>query len=184
MVMSFDPNIEGWFSEDDATLYRDLAIRACGLGGPIIEVGTWLGKSLMAVSDLGRIVCVDTWNGSHEHQNTGHNLECLYERFIAALAARDLLGKVTPIRMESVTAAALMASAGVKASLVFIDANHEYKAVEEDIKAWKQIVLPGGIMAGHDYNPGWPGVIEAVDAMFPNAIKAPAGGSSIWYVTL
>ena len=35
--------------------------------------------------------------------------------------------------------------------LVYIDGNHSYAAVVEDIKAWRPKVKPGGILAGHDY---------------------------------
>jgi len=52
---------------------------------------------------------------------------------------------------------------------VFIDADHRYEAVREDIKNWYSKVRPGGIVSGHDYggkwdsNPsGW-GVKKAVD---------------------
>jgi predicted O-methyltransferase YrrM len=34
---------------------------------------------------------------------------------------------------------------------VFIDGNHEYKHVLEDITEWTKKVKPGGVVAGHDY---------------------------------
>ncbi|MBP9687570.1 class I SAM-dependent methyltransferase [Candidatus Woesebacteria bacterium] len=34
---------------------------------------------------------------------------------------------------------------------VYIDANHEFDYVMEDIIEWTRIVRPGGIVAGHDY---------------------------------
>jgi len=34
---------------------------------------------------------------------------------------------------------------------VYIDANHEYDFVKEDIVAWSKIVKVGGIVSGHDY---------------------------------
>jgi predicted O-methyltransferase YrrM len=34
---------------------------------------------------------------------------------------------------------------------VYIDANHDYSHVLEDIEAWAKIVKPGGIVSGHDY---------------------------------
>lgn len=35
---------------------------------------------------------------------------------------------------------------------VYIDADHTYRAVKEDIEAWAPKVRPGGMVAGHDYN--------------------------------
>ena len=37
--------------------------------------------------------------------------------------------------------------------LVFIDGDHSYDAVTEDIKAWLPKVRNGGILCGHDYEP-------------------------------
>jgi len=37
--------------------------------------------------------------------------------------------------------------------MVYIDANHTYEWVLDDIKAWSPLVRKGGIIAGHDYDP-------------------------------
>ncbi len=36
---------------------------------------------------------------------------------------------------------------------VYIDANHSYKSVKEDLRLWTPKVRIGGIIGGHDYNP-------------------------------
>lgn len=49
---------------------------------------------------------------------------------------------------------------------VFIDGNHSYENVLEDITEWTKKVKPGGIVAGHDYKVDTVndyGVIEAVE---------------------
>jgi predicted O-methyltransferase YrrM len=49
---------------------------------------------------------------------------------------------------------------------VFIDANHEYTAVRDDIREWTKKVRVGGIVSGHDYYKtpaGNMGVINAVN---------------------
>jgi len=49
---------------------------------------------------------------------------------------------------------------------IFIDSNHTYEWVVEDLKAWAKKVKPGGIVMGHDYfvNRRFNfGVIEAVN---------------------
>lgn len=49
---------------------------------------------------------------------------------------------------------------------VFIDADHSYKAVRDDIQEWSKKVRKGGIVSGHDYyvfKSGKGGVIKAVD---------------------
>jgi len=51
-------------------------------------------------------------------------------------------------------------------NFVYIDANHNYGSVKEDIEAWFPKVNKGGIICGHDYNneeQKWKGVEEAVN---------------------
>lgn len=50
---------------------------------------------------------------------------------------------------------------------VFIDGRHTFGDLMADITLWSDIVRPGGIIAGHDYNhPSYPGVTRAVNASF------------------
>lgn len=53
--------------------------------------------------------------------------------------------------------------------LVFIDANHSYENVKEDIEIWKSKIRKGGILSGHDYEHRmFKGVKEAVDDSLEN----------------
>ena len=47
--------------------------------------------------------------------------------------------------------------------LVYIDANHDEEPFRQDLRMWKSKVRDGGILAGHDYQGSWPGVIKVVD---------------------
>lgn len=55
---------------------------------------------------------------------------------------------------------------------VYIDCQHRYENVRDDIRNWMPKVQKGGVLAGHDYNPwGDPtrgGVAKAVDERFPS----------------
>lgn len=44
---------------------------------------------------------------------------------------------------------------------VYIDANHEYESVKDDLDWWKLLKI-GGILGGHDYA-DWKGVKKAID---------------------
>jgi predicted O-methyltransferase YrrM len=63
---------------------------------------------------------------------------------------------------------------------VFIDADHGYEAVKEDIARWRAKVRPGGWLGGHDYNRKFPGVIAAVVGEFGTKVRQWPG--SIWGV--
>jgi SAM-dependent methyltransferase len=71
--------------------------------------------------------------------------------------------------------------------LVFVDADHSYQKVLQDIAAWEDKVRPGGILCGDDYdNPHWPGVKQAVDeyfAKFPEIELHTIGSPThVWWV--
>jgi predicted O-methyltransferase YrrM len=63
---------------------------------------------------------------------------------------------------------------------VFIDADHSYEAVRQDIKDWQSKVKPGGWVGGHDYSPKFPGVIKAVDEAFPHVTTWPGTIWGVW----
>jgi len=56
--------------------------------------------------------------------------------------------------------------------MVYLDANHSFKYVDEDIKAWWPKIRPNGYLTGHDLigrtskSKTWHGVREAVEANF------------------
>ncbi|MRS02168.1 class I SAM-dependent methyltransferase, partial [bacterium] len=68
--------------------------------------------------------------------------------------------------------------------MVFIDAAHDYDNVRADIAAWYPKVRLGGMLAGHDYEENWPGVIQAVNefAIVNNYNVIISGNSWVIYV--
>eukprot|EP00913_Durusdinium_trenchii_P034386 g32168.t2 len=47
--------------------------------------------------------------------------------------------------------------------VVFIDGDHSYSAVREDLRLWRPKIRPGGLLAGHDlFNLAFEGVLEAL----------------------
>jgi predicted O-methyltransferase YrrM len=56
--------------------------------------------------------------------------------------------------------------------LVYIDGNHNYENVIEDITDWLPKIREGGIICGHDYSKHYyPSVIRAVNEKFPEGIN-------------
>ena len=69
---------------------------------------------------------------------------------------------------------------GLKADMIFIDAEHTYEACQSDIYAFSPLLKDGGILCGHDYWQGaWPGVTQAVDEIF-GANACGNAGTTIW----
>ena len=59
--------------------------------------------------------------------------------------------------------------------MTFIDANHEYEGVKEDIDWAVSRGIP--IISGHDYSDDFPGVMKAVNEAFPGKFRVTG---SLW----
>jgi hypothetical protein len=70
---------------------------------------------------------------------------------------------------------------------IYIDGAHDYDSVREDVAAWWDRLMPGGILAGHDFDEHHPGVVRAVtefaranDLAIYHTFEA--GTTPSWYV--
>ena len=141
-------------------------IQNCRYGGVLVELGAWKGRSsafwvveAKNKSEDIQIHIVDTWLGSPEH--TEEMTKNLYEKFLENM--KPLEGLYMAHRMTTDEAAGLFHDGSLDG--VFIDADHTYEAVKKDIENWMPKIRKGGILAGHDYNNVWPGVIRAVNEL-------------------
>lgn len=184
----------GWF---DFEATYDRAVITAPPGSLLVEVGVFLGKSLVYLArkaqaaDKGlRVIGVDTWLGSPEFDSSvfvndrpinemppGFMLSWCY----AELVKRDLHRTATLVVSDSVDAADLFASG--QAHMVFLDARHDEAGIDEDIAAWLPKVRTGGMLAGHDYDPvnGFPAVKRVVDRWFGPRVRAE---KSSWEITV
>jgi hypothetical protein len=90
------------------------------------------------------------------------------------------------LQQSSVPAAGKFASESL--DFVFIDANHLYESVRDDIHAWWSKVRPGGLCIGHDYGidrdtTGQWGVRRAVDEFAGQQHKSVCVGlDGVWWI--
>lgn len=87
------------------------------------------------------------------------------------------------VRMYSLPAADLFRDGEL--DFVFIDADHSYEAVKQDINAWYGKVRSGGIIGGDDYATMWPGVPQAVNEFFANlglVVNVDRDEPRVWWV--
>jgi glycosyltransferase involved in cell wall biosynthesis/predicted O-methyltransferase YrrM len=158
---------EVWFNYPE--LYTKMVNRFPS-GSKFVEIGSWKGMSsaYMAVEIANSkknidFYCIDTWEGSVEHQQYGIDVSNLYDTFLDNMSPVKKYYK--GIRARSLQAVKQFEDNSL--DFIFIDASHEYEDVKEDIIAWLPKVKPGGIIAGHDYlNQDFPGVEKAVHEIF------------------
>ncbi len=133
----------------------------------ILEIGSFMGLSALAMAKAlyfnqnyaTRIYCVDTWEGSIEHQSMEViNKGELFDNFKRNVGESGLATYIIPIRKDSVAASGDFQDASL--DLLFIDGDHTYNGVLGDLTAWHPKLKPGGLFLGHDY--GYPDVINAV----------------------
>ena len=176
-------DIEGWMGKRNQSWLKARAKEAHS----VVEVGVWKGRTtqIFAEHAKGTVYAVDTWSGvpddPKQHSKLYPDAANAFEEFRANMAPYIQSGRVVPVTTDSLTAARRFAAQGLRFDLVFIDADHRYEAVRDDVAAWSPLVADGGILCGHDFNPKWPGVVWAVSEAFPEAELA---GSSIWWVRL
>ena len=151
----------------------------------IAELGSWQGHSMLAMADSmpsdGEAYAVDMWRDTPDmapyNDRCRENPDFLIESFLANIGVELLSSKrVRPIRMSTLEAASYLWA--VKFDMIFIDAAHDYESVKADILAWRPLLVPSGLLCGHDY---WhQGVAQAVRELLPTHVKTGAG--SIWMV--
>ena len=169
-IRAQDGRPAGWFNPWQGAIYQR---EARGYPhGVIVEVGSWLGRSLSFIAPHVRglqqtVWCVDTWHGSEADETgalaAGFDVFAGFRQNVKRMGIADL---VHPLRMPSVDAAQRFDDRSV--DLVMIDADHRYESVKADIDAWVPKLKPGGTLMGHDFDPDkWPGVVAAVTLRWP-----------------
>ena len=168
----FYEKIDGFFDYDD--LFT-LVVNKLPNEAHIVEIGAYKGRSsaYLAVECINankniKLDIIDSWNGEDgtnrppwsDYTNCSGDI---FEQFKSNL--KPVWNFINPIQSLSAPAADLYQDKSL--DFVFIDANHHYDGVKEDILKWLPKIKDGGIMAGHDYNMhSWPGVVKAIHESF------------------
>ncbi|WP_131102014.1 class I SAM-dependent methyltransferase [Streptomonospora litoralis] len=141
------------------------ALEAAALG-PVLEVGTYCGKSTVflgtaARQTQGTVVTVDHHRGSEEHQRgweyhdpelvdpATDRLDTLGE-FRRTMAAAGLEDHVLAVVGRSADVARLWSA---PLGMLFIDGGHTEEAAQTDYAGWTPHVAPNGLLAIHDVFP-------------------------------
>lgn len=183
--------ITGWMALSEL---RWLAERAQA-ARVIVEIGSWKGRSTRALGDHtpGVVYAVDHWQGQLRDASAGPSLEvarrggeAVFAEFRHNLTDLIAVGRVEPIRMEAQAAFPVVRERLARTvDLVFIDGDHSYEGCKANIAAYRTLIRPGGILAGHDYNrvARHAGVRKSVDEAFGVSGRV-RHVTHIWWVQL
>lgn len=167
-------SIDGWMS--DRELYW-LAQKAM-MNNTIIESGCYKGRStkVLVYHCKGHVYAVDPWNGPY-YRNDGTVLfninDTIFDEFKRNLAHHS---NITICRGTLNDYIDILPPA----DMIFIDGDHRYEYVMNDIETARKLLKPNGLLCGHDYtHTDWPGVKQAVDDSFSVELI-----DSIWFTRI
>ncbi|GAA1070573.1 putative O-methyltransferase YrrM [Nocardiopsis composta] len=151
-------------ADEGEALYRT-ALDYAALG-PVLEVGTYCGKSTVYLAAAARaaggtVVTVDHHHGSEEHQEGWeyHDPSLVDPRTGRLDTVGEFRGTMSAAGVEDVVIAVLGRSAdvariwGTPLGMVFIDGGHTEEAAQADYAGWAPHVVPGGALVIHDVFP-------------------------------
>jgi hypothetical protein len=144
-------------------------LAAHGLTGRGVEIGVLFGeysKHLLTYWP-GHLTLVDPWVNQpvSTYLDGCNGVDMNLTEAKARAEVARFGGQVTILKMFSVEAAATISDGSL--DWIFLDANHSFEAVNQDLATWVPKVKRGGIISGHDFynrNDAWQrcGVKDAV----------------------
>lgn len=175
-LSALEVDLQGWNS--DHPVFRQVLEKT--KAGLVIEVGTWKGASVVHMHRVARrlglatrFVCIDTWLGSNpEHWledalrpslRLRHGYPRMFEQFLRNMMHAGIMDDVFPLPMTTTAAAHLLKRLGLRADAIYIDAGHNEEEVYLDLRLYHDLLRPGGVLFGDDYDAAWPGVVAAVN---------------------
>ena len=126
------------------SLFNELGFK---IGAEIgVETGEFSELLCQGIPGL-QLSCVDSWKAYRKYRDFVHQekLDEFYEK------AKE---RLTPYGCTLIREYSLDAVKNFKKDsldFVYIDSNHEFEFIINDIIQWSKIVRSGGIVAGHDY---------------------------------
>ncbi|MEU9116125.1 class I SAM-dependent methyltransferase [Streptomyces sp. NPDC048483] len=154
---------KGFMPVDEGLALYAAAVEAAGLGMPLVEVGTYCGRSTILLADAARnagvvAVTVDHHRGSEEQQPGWEYHDATVvdpevgrmdtlPTFRRTLHAAGLEEHVIAMVGRSPQAAAVWRA---PVGLVFIDGGHTDEHAGADYEGWAPHLAPGGLLVIHD----------------------------------
>lgn len=141
--------------------------------GDVVEIGSWQGRSTSflarAVSDSanGRFFAIDHFKGNVGKEASyvvgEQDLSDLKYNFLSNMKSLNLDSSVNLLDMTTVEAAREFRREQIR--FLFVDGNHTYECVTQDIKLFFPLLSPSAIIVFDDFSNAFPGLLKAVGEM-------------------
>ncbi len=145
-----DKDHHGWLHDNTAAMLRKVGV-GCGL---ILELGTWTGKTARFLCDAfpgAHVITIDHYRGSLEHQGAHHDAIRPHLYDICAYRTWAYQERVTLVKADTVAGMAVVLSEAVEPDLIYIDASHDPRSCEEDLRCAHDM-FPNAKLCGDDYS--------------------------------
>jgi hypothetical protein len=153
---------------------RRAVLRLLPKGGVGAEVGVFRGhfaRRILDVARPARLYLIDPWEnlsdpglaGARYAEGAGTDMPALHEEVLARFAPEVALGRVAVLRQRSAEALAGLPDGHL--DFVYLDGDHRFEAVSQDLALAFAKLKPSGLLALDDHAPGgwWgEGVVRAV----------------------
>jgi hypothetical protein len=113
------------------------------------EIGVYKGEFSQKLGQSGlKLYAIDPWRIYKDYNNPRgqKRLDFQYEHTKKVLSSYPNVSIIRKTSMEAVEE-----FADESLDFVYIDANHDFRYIAEDISEWSKKVRKGGIVSGHDY---------------------------------
>lgn len=156
--------IRGWFEPDEAALLALATRQAIGTvpdAGAVVEVGSYCGRATVVLARAAAavpprpsaVVAIDTFDGVVGSADAPIRGRPTLDEFRANLAEAGVADTV-----ETVVGRAYDVSWDRPIALLLVDGLHDYESVAADFWRFDSHIVPGGLLAFHDFAAYWPDV--------------------------
>ena len=130
----------------------------------IVEIGTWIGDSAFLFSEyFFKVITIDPFSTQIGGWPSYKDMDLAYNIFNERLE-KYKKNNVTLYRQLSKEAVKSFPNQSI--SVIYIDGEHSYQAVKNDIEMFMPKMIKGGFVTGHDYCRKFQGVVDAVNEKF------------------
>jgi len=182
-------NCDGWFFGCESLLSEVLSDKT----QIYVELGSFTGASLQYAAKQApnaTLIAIDKWDWTYTGEGPSNSPACLQDPYAVVplwetfvVNQWDLRDRIIPIRLDTLRGLMSVYCAGIKPDVIYVDADHEYKEVKQDIELATRL-FPDAVLCGHDYKTH-PSVKQAVDELairFDKKVKTQFGDQrcNVW----